>query len=785
MATLLYRLGRWSFRRRWLVSFVWVVVLGIAGAGMLAGSGAATTTFSVPGTEAQRAFDLLDERFPGPAADGASARVVFRAPDGEQISTDRYRDVVDDVVAALGQSSPRVAAVTDPFDTEGSVSGEGSTAYTQISYTEAATELTDADRDGLAEAMREGRDAGLTVEGSGDALSVEPELLGPTEVVGVVVAAVVLVAALGSLVAAGMPLLTALVGVGIAFAGVAALSGALGFDSLTPILAVMIGLAVGIDYALFIVSRYKYERARGRSAYDAIGVAVGTAGSAVVFAGLTVVIALGGLFVVNMPMLTKMGVAAAGAVVIAVAVGLTLLPAVLGFAGDRILGRRELRAAGPAGAVSPARPGGRAGEVPDGAAEVTAGDPGDERGDEAVEDGAAGEEPAAAGREPLGLRWVRFVTRRPLAVLLTAIVGLGIVALPTADLRLGLPDDGSQPGSTTQRRAYDMLADSFGPGFNGPLLVVVDATDAREPQRVAEGAAATLGGLDGVVTASPAAMNPAGDTATVTVIPATGPTTVGTEDLVDAIRGDVARDAADEGADVLVTGQTALNIDVSQRMQEALVPYLALVIGLAFLLLILVFRSILVPLKAALGFLLSVLASLGVVVAVFQWGWAASLLGVEEPGPIMSLMPVLLIGIVFGLAMDYEVFLVSRMREAYVNGSGPREAVESGFAHGARVVAAAAVIMISVFAGFIGSPEVMIMMVGLGLAVAVLFDAFVVRMTIVPAVLALLGDRAWWLPKRLDRVLPNVDVEGEGLRSTLAADGDPAEESHDGLSRSL
>ncbi|GAB2905079.1 MMPL family transporter [Streptomyces mayteni] len=783
MATLLYRLGRWSFRRRWLVSFVWVVVLGIAGAGMLTGSGAATTTFSVPGTEAQRAFDLLDERFPGPAADGASGRVVFRAPDGEQISTDRYRTAVEDVVAALGQSSPKVAGVTDPFETEGSVSGDDSTAYTQVSYTEPATELTDADRDGLAEAMREGRDAGLTVEGGGDAFSVEPELLGPTEVVGVVVAAVVLVVALGSLVAAGMPLLTALVGVGIAFAGVAALSEALGLDSLTPILAVMIGLAVGIDYALFIVSRYKYERSRGRSAYDAIGVAVGTAGSAVVFAGLTVVIALGGLVVVNMPMLTKMGLAAAGAVVIAVAVGLTLLPAVLGFAGDRILGRRERLAADRSCDPAPER----AEETADEAGEAAKEEAGDETADEPGAEGAgeaaeAGEE---TGRQPLGARWVRFVTRRPLAVLLTAIVGLGIVALPTADLRLGLPDDGSQPGSTTQRRAYDMLADSFGPGFNGPLLVVVDATRAQEPQRVAEGVAATLGGLDGAVTASPATMNPAGDTATVTVIPATGPTTVGTEDLVDAIRGDVARDAAAEGADVLVTGQTALNIDVSQRMQEALVPYLALVIGLAFLLLILVFRSILVPLKAALGFLVSVLASLGVVVAVFQWGWAASLLGVEEPGPIMSLMPILLIGIVFGLAMDYEVFLVSRMREAYVNGSGPREAVESGFAHGARVVAAAAVIMISVFAGFIGSPEVMIMMVGLGLAVAVLFDAFVVRMTIVPAVLALLGDRAWWLPKRLDRVLPNVDVEGEGLRSTLAAaDDDRAEESRDGLSRS-
>ncbi|MFD5318789.1 MMPL family transporter [Streptomyces sp. NPDC127098] len=740
MATLLYRLGRWSFRRRWLVSFLWIVVLVIAGAGMMSGSGPASSTFTVPGTEAQRAFDLLDERFPGAAADGASARVVFRAPEGDRITSDEHRGVVEDVVAALTGSSSRVAAVTDPFTTDGAVSGDDRTAYAQVSYTEPSNDLTDADREGLTEAMDLGRDAGLTVEGSGDALAVEPEVLGPTEVIGVGVAAVVLFLALGALVAAGLPLLTALVGVGIAFAGVATLSGPLGLDSMTPILAVMIGLAVGIDYALFIVSRYKHERAEGRSAYDAVGVAAGTAGSAVVFAGLTVVIALGGLFVVNMPMLTKMGLAAAGAVVVAVAVGLTLLPALLGFVGDRILGRGDRRA----------------------------------------------RESAATGGPTLAVRWVRFVMRRPLAVLLVAVAGLGVVALPTTGLRLGLPDDGAQPTSTTQRQAYDMLADSFGPGFNGPLLVVVDATRAEQPQRVVESVADSLAGLDGVAAATPAAPNQDGDTATVTVIPDTSPTEAGTEDLVDRIRAGVADEAAAEGADVLVTGQTALNIDVSQRMQSALVPYLALVMGLAFLLLILVFRSILVPLKAALGFLLSVLASFGVVVAVFQWGWAAGLLGVEQPGPIMSLMPILLIGIVFGLAMDYEVFLVSRMREAYVHGASPRDAVESGFGHGARVVAAAAVIMISVFAGFIGSPETMIMTVGLGLAVAVLFDAFVVRMTIVPAVLALLGERAWWLPKRLDRVLPNVDIEGEGLKASLSAAAEPAAESEkDGLSRSL
>lgn len=416
-----------------------------------------------------------------------------------------------------------------------------------------------------------------------------------------------------------------------------------------------------------------------------------------------------GLAVVNIPMLTKMGFAAAGTVVIAVLIALTLIPALLGFAGKRVLGRKV-------------RKGKQISDKPN-----------------------------------AGTRWASFVLRRPVVVLLAGVLGLGAIAVPTGSLEMGLPDDGSQPTSTTQRKAYDLLSDGFGPGFNGPLMVVVDG-DRQKADRTVE----VIQGIEGAAAVTPATLNKAGDTAMITVVPKDRPSSAATEELVHSIR-----DAGDD--DVLVTGATAMNIDFSQRMNDALLPYLALVVGLAFLLLMVVFRSVLVPLKAALGFLLSVVAALGAVVAVFQWGWLGSLFGVEQTGPIMSMMPIFMVGVVFGLAMDYEVFLVTRMREAYVHGERPGQAVVTGFQHSARVVVAAAIIMIAVFSGFIGSSEQMIKMIGFGLAIAVFFDAFVVRMAIVPAVLALLGHKAWWLPRWLDRALPDVDVEGEKLNKELAA----------------
>ncbi|MGW3728283.1 MMPL family transporter [Streptomyces sp. NPDC000851] len=730
MATFLYKLGRLAFRRRHFVALIWVALLTLAGVGAASAPAAGTTSFSIPGTEAQKAFDLLEDRFPGMSADGATARVVFKAPDGEKMTDAENKATVKETVRELSDGS-EVVSVADPYQAQ-AVSKDGTVAYAAVSYDVSGMELEDSTKEALEEAAQNARDAGLTVEIGGDALQATPET-GTTEIIGIAVAAVVLVITLGSLVAAGLPLLTAIIGVGIGVATITALANTLELGSTTSTLAMMIGLAVGIDYALFIVSRYRAELAEGRDREEAIGRAVGTAGSAVVFAGLTVVIALAGLAVVNIPMLTKMGFAAAGTVVIAVLIALTMIPALLGYAGRKVQ---------PAGEKSK----------------------------------LLGRRKSSAQNKPnMGTRWASFVVRRPVAVLLFGIIGLGAAAAPVGSLELGLPDDGSQPTSTTQRRAYDLLSEGFGPGFNGPLMVVVDAKSSDDPQAAAATVTDEIKDLEGVVTVAPAVPNKAGDTYTITVIPDSKPSSTETEDLVHGIRDAGADIKTDTDAEVLVTGTTAMNIDFSQKMNDALIPYLALVVGLAFLLLIAVFRSILVPLKAALGFLLSVLAALGAVVAVFQWGWMADLMGVEETGPIMSMMPIFMVGVVFGLAMDYEVFLVTRMREAYVHGEKPSQAVVTGFRHGARVVTAAAVIMMAVFAGFIGSSESMVKMIGFGLAIAVFFDAFIVRMAIVPAVLALLGDKAWWLPKWLDRALPNVDVEGEGLKAQ-SKDADPDEE---------
>ncbi|MGR8010062.1 MMPL family transporter [Streptomyces hypolithicus] len=719
MATFLYKLGRFAFRRRPFVALAWVALLVLAGVGAASASTATSSSFSIPGTEAQKAFDLLDERFPGAAADGATARVVFKAPEGERMTDEDHRGAVEKVVGELRSGSDQVASVVDPYAGK-AVSRDGRIAYTQVSYKVSGMELTDKTREALTEAGDEARESGLSVEIGGDALQAVPET-GAGEIIGVGVAAVVLVITFGSLIAAGLPLVTAIVGVGIGVSTIAALANVLDLGSTTSTLAMMIGLAVGIDYALFIVSRYRAELAEGREREDAAGRAVGTAGSAVVFAGLTVVIALVGLAVVNIPMLSKMGFAAAGTVVIAVLIALTLVPALLGFAGERIMGRKARRQAADAG----------------------------------------------PGKPNMGTRWARFVLRRPVAVLVTAVVGLGIIAVPAGSLEMGLPDDGSQPVSTTQRKAYDLVSEGFGPGSNGPLMLVVDVKGADDAKGAVREVAAKVGKLDGVAATVPGQFNKAGDASLITVVPKDRPSSEGTEELVRSIRDGRAELRSDTGAEVLVTGATAMNIDFSQKMNDALLPYLALVVGLAFLLLMLVFRSVLVPLKAALGFLLSVVAALGAVVAVFQWGWLAALFGVEQTGPVMSMMPIFMVGVVFGLAMDYEVFLVTRMREAYVHGERPGQAIVTGFRHGARVVTAAAVIMMAVFAGFIGSSEAMVKMIGFGLAIAVFFDAFVVRMAIVPAVLALLGKAAWWLPRWLDKALPNVDVEGEQLRKAL------------------
>ena len=709
VATFLYRLGRASFRRRWLVTGIWAALLIAVGIGALGFSGTMSNAVSIPGTESQQAIDHLEKTFPEADIGGGTARVVLQAPEGRDfVSSSANQAEVRRVVTAL-RGAPEVVDVTDPFQTR-ALSRNGDLALVQVSYGKQAFELTEADRDALMSAAHA---SGLRAEVGGDAVNGAPET-GATEILGVAVAAVVLVITFGSLLAAGLPLLTALIGVGVGMSGLLVVTGFTELNANTPVLALMIGLAVGIDYALFIVSRYRGELATGADHEQAAGRAVGTAGSAVVFAGLTVIVALAGLTVVGIPVLGEMGVAAALTVVIAVLIAVTLLPAVLGFAGDKVRGRL---------------PGLRGGPKP--------------------------------GRAGMGERWARFVGRHRVATLVLALAGVVVVAIPATDMQLGLPNDATAPPESSQHKAYELVSEGFGPGANGPLMVVVDTSGASDPRAAVAAAAKEITDLG--ATPMPPQANRTGETTIMQVIPKTGPSDVATEELVADIRAAGAQLHDSTGATISVTGQTAANIDVSEKLSDAMLPYLALIVGLAFLLLMLVFRSIVVPLKATLGFLASVAATFGAVVAVFQWGWLTDLLGVESTGPIMSMLPILLIGVLFGLAMDYQVFLVTRMREDYVHGTPAREAVATGFSHGARVVVAAALIMTSVFAGFVFAEDSLIQSIGFALAVGVAVDAFVVRMTIVPALMSLFGKAAWWLPRWLDRILPDVDVEGAKL----------------------
>ncbi|MDG9723731.1 MULTISPECIES: MMPL family transporter [unclassified Streptomyces] len=740
MATFLYELGRFAFRRRGLVTLLWMLIVVGVGAAASSAPTPPTEQFSMPGTESQKAFDLLEEKFPDAGADGATARVVLRAPEGGKIADEK--PAIETLLGELGEA-PQVAGVADPF-AAGTISRDGRTAYAVVTYEVTAPDLTDEAHDALTEATDRARDGGLTVEAGGDAVPIEQTVSGTGEQIGVLISAIVLLLTFGSVIAAGMPLLTALIGVGVGVSGITALGSTLGLSATTSTLAMMIGLAVGIDYALFIVSRYRSEIAEGRAPQEAAGIATGTAGSAVVFAGLTVIIALGGLAVVGIPILTKMAMAAAGTVAVAVLIAVTFVPALLGFAPRRVVrvaDRRLVRAKKPLSARMLRKSEAKTAKL------------------------------AARTRPNLSTRWASFVVRRPLGVLLLAVVGLGAIALPATKLELGLPGEGTMATDTTQRKAYDLLSDSFGPGFNGPLTMAVEGEDAAAAgRRIGE----ELKKDESVASVSAATANEAGDTAIFSIVPKTGPTDTETEELVKDIRARATALEASSGAtEILVTGQTAMFIDFSRTLSDALLPYLGLVVGLAFLLLLLVFRSLLVPLKAALGFLFSVSAALGALVAVFQLGWASGFFGVEQTGPIMTTLPIFMIGVVFGLAMDYEVFLVTRMREAYVHGASAKDAVVTGFRHSGRVVAAAAIIMISVFSGFVLETDDLVAMMGFGLAAAVLFDAFVVRMVIVPAVHSLLGDAAWWLPRWLDRLLPNVDVEGEKLQRRLRSAAPP------------
>ncbi|MFH9617391.1 MMPL family transporter [Streptomyces pratensis] len=719
MAILLYRLGRLSFRRRGRVVALWLLLLALLGGGAAAFSGPTTSKFSIPGTESQKALDSLAREFP--QAGGATGTIVVAAPEGGKLTPSAVAPVTEEAAKV-----PGVLAAVDPFASR-AVSQDGRYALVQVQFESGVDGITDAQREAFGEAGADVAD--LRVEHGGEIMRGVPEV-GSTEIIGVAVAALVLVLTFGSLVAAGMTLLNALVGVGAGMAGLFALSSTIELTSTAPILALMLGLAVGIDYALFITSRYRHYLSEGMDGEEAAGRAAGTAGSAVVFAGATVVIALAGLAVAGVPFLTVMGLAAAATVALAVLVSLTLLPAVLGFAGARVLPRKQ-RTRDRTSAPAPVE--------------------------------------AESG---FGFRWGRIVARLRVPVLVLGVVGLGALALPVQDMRLALPDASTEAVGSPNREAYDLTTEGFGEGFNGRLVAVVSGDTARATGAAAKETAALIMETDGVLAVAAPQMNEKGTTALLAVIPETGPTAAATEDTVNGIRDRVEEV---KGASIALTGATAVGIDVSEKLSNALPVYLLLVVGLSVLLLMLVFRSVLVPLKAALGFLLTIGATFGITVAIFQEGHLADLVGLDTPGPLVSFLPILLIGILFGLAMDYEVFLVSRMREDFVHGSDARESVISGVGHNARVVTAAAVIMTAVFGGFVLMHDPIIKSIGFALAVGVLIDAFVVRMALVPAVMHLLGRAAWWLPGPVDRALPDLDIEGERLHREIPVQREPVE----------
>ncbi|PSL57869.1 RND superfamily putative drug exporter [Saccharothrix carnea] len=708
MARLLYRLGFGAHRRRLVVVLLWLLVLGGTAFGAATLAGTTSGSFSIPGQESTTALDKIGEEFG--TGGGATARVVVQAPAGQQVTSPENAQKLAGLVRELSEL-PGVTSASNPLDPRApTVNADQDVAYSTVTYEAEAGDVTEAQRTALFDAARDVN--GLTVEVTGEATQAPPHVGGPAEVIGVVIALLVLAVTYGSLVLAGMNLLTAAVGVGIGALGVTIATGFMDLQSTTPILAAMLGLAVGIDYALFIINRYRQELRRGRDVGDAIGTAVGTAGSAVVTAGLTVVIALAGLAVVGIPFLTQMGVAAALTIVVAVLVAVTLVPAVLGYLGRRVLPRKQRNA------------------PVENAEDAESHDRGFFRG------------------------WIGGITRNRVVALLLAIAGLGAVSVPVLSMETTLV--AAPAADSTQARAEKVLADGFGEGFNGPLIVLFEGDGAAA---TAAATVPTIQGAGDVALVTPPVPNADGTAAMVTVIPKSGPATQATEQLVTDLR---ERLADVDGATTYVTGATAVSVDVAVALDEAMPVYLALVVGLALVLLVLVFRSLLVPLVGVLGFLLTIGASLGATVAVFQWGWLADAVNLDGTGPLLSLTPILMVGILFGLAMDYQIFLVSRMHEAHHHGKAPLDAIGTGFRQAAPVVVAAALIMFSVFAGFVPAGEGPMKSIAFALAIGILFDAFVVRMVLVPAALALLGEKAWWLPKWLRR-LPALDVEGAGL----------------------
>lgn len=624
------------------------------------------------------------------------------------------------------------------------VSADGSTAVGTVVFDRPSLDVSDETQDAVL-AVLEGADIdGVEVLPTTSLSQTIPKIVGPAEVVGLVVAAIVLVVMLGTLITAGLPILTALIGVGIGAAGALAFSGTVEMLSVTPVLGLMLGLAVGIDYALFIVNRHRRQLKDGAALHESIGLANGTSGNAVVFAGLTVIIALAALNVTGIPFLGLMGTVGAFCVLIAVLIAVSLTPALLGLIGYRALSRTErarLQRAREAQAV--------------------------ERGLLRQED--RGRESASAlqlrsrGADGAGQRRRPMPTARAVVTALVSVAVLAIIAIPFFSMRLGLPDGGSEPEESAAYQSYTALGKAFGEGYNGPLVVTADLPAGLDDGEVMDQQIAVgeqLAALEHVEAVVPAAVNGDSTMMMFQVIPAEGPNAVSTGELVHTLRGTTP---AGEASDLAVAGLTSGFIDVAAKLADALPLYLGVVVGLSLVIMIVVFRSLVVPLIATGGFILSVFAAMGGVVAIYQWGWLSAVFGVHNPGPILAFLPTIMVGVLFGLAMDYQLFISSGMRESYAHGASSRVAVMDGLHAGRSVVTAAAIIMISVFGGFVFAESAMIRPIGFGLAFGVLLDAFLVRLLLMPALMHLVGDAAWWLPRWLEKILPNVDVEGAAL----------------------
>jgi putative drug exporter of the RND superfamily len=709
MSRLLYRIGHFSGRHPWRILIAWILIA--VSAVLLNGSigGQPDETFRLPGAESQRAADAIEERFPQETL--YTSNIILHSETG--LTAPTARAAVAEAIARL-ERGPHVTAVSDPYDPRGpTLSEDGKTAFATIAYDTKTIEL--AEFDAADKAVAGVRDAGIQVEYDGELGYAKGDAEPGSEKIGIMVAVVVLAVAFGSLVAMSLPILVALVGILIGISGIGLLSGVLAMPEIATIVATMLGLGVGIDYALFILARHRQNLDEGMSVPDAIGRANATAGLSVLFAGVTVVVAIAGLQVSGIPMMTMMGWASALMVLITMFAAVTLLPALLGVAGRKV---NSLR-------VPFIKP-----------------------------------KPAYNPRSKSG-RWAAKVVAKPVRFGLVAAVVLGVLAAPVFAMRLGFADAGNDGPSTTTRQAYDLVADAYGPGVNGPISVLVELDGSKDDAGTLAALTTALEDDPGVASVDDPTISPKEDLAVLTVTPTTAPQDAKTDQLVERLRSDLLPETlGDRQSDATLTGGTAIMSDISDRLQQRMPWFLGAVIGLAFVALLIVFRSVLVPLKAALLNVLSVGAAYGVLVAVFQWGWGASLIGVHETVPIMPLAPMLMFAILFGLSMDYEVFLLSRVREQYLKHRDPKRAVVEGTASTARVITSAALIMISVFGAFILGSDVTTKMFGVGLSVAVLLDVTLVRMVLVPAAMSLLGHRAWWLPAWLDRILPTIDLEG-------------------------